>query len=335
MDKNMPKTILITGANRGIGLGIIKKIIFCKKFNYKIILCSRTIEKGQIALNDISTQLAAYKYDYSNSDIIYNNLDSNNVKIDINSDNFKFNDSTNEANNNKTLLDNLLSNVYIEQLDITNKNSIENLIKILKQKYSGKIDCLVNNAGVHSFNYDIESFNYIIGTNFNSTVLFTEKLLENNIIPLGGKIIIISSGTGKLSNINNKLILKKFLEPNIDINRLFEISNLVKISIQDGTYDEDKESFPNKLYNLSKILINKYTYILGHRDDILKKNIQIYACTPGWVRTDMGGKTATKSIEEGVVTPCMLIEKDYEVDKQFQGKFFEDEKLCEIDDVDL
>lgn len=39
------------------------------------------------------------------------------------------------------------AHINVEQLDITNKESIDNFIKVVEQKYK-KIDILVNNAGV-------------------------------------------------------------------------------------------------------------------------------------------------------------------------------------------
>jgi NAD(P)-dependent dehydrogenase (short-subunit alcohol dehydrogenase family) len=38
----------------------------------------------------------------------------------------------------------------------------------------------------------------------------------------------------------------------------------------------------------------------------LPKTIQMNACCPGWVRTNMAGPSASKSVEEGVVTPMFL-----------------------------
>ena len=35
-------------------------------------------------------------------------------------------------------------------------------------------------------------------------------------------------------------------------------------------------------------------------------NILVNAVCPGWVRTDMGGSNATRSVEEGATTPVWL-----------------------------
>ena len=78
--------------------------------------------------------------------------------------------------------------------------------------------------------------------------------------------------------------------------------------------------------------INKYASLLGFRKSVYEKNIQIYSCCPGWVRTDMGGPKAFKSIEEGVICPIYLIELKHEINDQIQGKFFED---CKVSDIGI
>ena len=43
---------------------------------------------------------------------------------------------------------------------------------------------------------------------------------------------------------------------------------------------------------------------------------------PGWVKTDMGGKIAPKTVEEGCVTQMYLIDLPYKRDPELNGKFF-------------
>ena len=76
--------------------------------------------------------------------------------------------------------------------------------------------------------------------------------------------------------------------------------------------------------------INKYASLVAYRSNITEKNVQVYSCCPGWVRTDMGGPKASRSIEEGVVCPLYLVELEHKINKDLQGRFFEDCKVSEI-----
>lgn len=46
------KTILITGANKGIGLAIAEAILR-EKPQYRVLLCARNIERGEAAKRDL------------------------------------------------------------------------------------------------------------------------------------------------------------------------------------------------------------------------------------------------------------------------------------------
>ena len=54
-----------------------------------------------------------------------------------------------------------------------------------------------------------------------------------------------------------------------------------------------------------------------------QRGIIVSAATPGWVRTDMGGEDATRSVKEGAETPLWLAT---EIGLQDTGKFWHDKK---------
>jgi NAD(P)-dependent dehydrogenase (short-subunit alcohol dehydrogenase family) len=53
-------------------------------------------------------------------------------------------------------------------------------------------------------------------------------------------------------------------------------------------------------YRISKTTLNALTGILGHELQI--NNILVSSVFPGWVKTDMGGSAALRTLEEGVDT---------------------------------
>lgn len=74
-------------------------------------------------------------------------------------------------------------------------------------------------------------------------------------------------------------------------------------------------------YCVSKTLLNAITRQMAH--ELEEKNIAVNAVCPGWVRTEMGGSSAYRSVEKGAETPVWLAS---EAPQKLTGKFFRDKK---------
>lgn len=74
-------------------------------------------------------------------------------------------------------------------------------------------------------------------------------------------------------------------------------------------------------YCVSKTLLNAITRQLAH--ELKARDISVNAVCPGWVRTDMGGKLATRSAAKGAETPVWLAT---EASQSLTGKVFRDKK---------
>ncbi len=77
-------------------------------------------------------------------------------------------------------------------------------------------------------------------------------------------------------------------------------------------------------YCVSKTLLNAITRYLA--SELSGKGISVNAVCPGWVRTDMGGRSAPRSIEKGAETPVWLAS---EAPYDLTGKFFRDKHEIE------
>jgi NAD(P)-dependent dehydrogenase (short-subunit alcohol dehydrogenase family) len=77
---------------------------------------------------------------------------------------------------------------------------------------------------------------------------------------------------------------------------------IVNISSGAGQLAEMGMGFP--AYRMSKAALNALTRITAA--ELAQTGIKVNAVCPGWVRTDMGGPQATRSIEHGAETPVWL-----------------------------
>jgi NAD(P)-dependent dehydrogenase (short-subunit alcohol dehydrogenase family) len=155
--------------------------------------------------------------------------------------------------------------VRFRALDVTDAASVQKLRDGLREEL-GRIDCLVNNAGVFPdpapgsgassiFQADLDTVRRALETNTLGALLVCQLLIP--LMAGKGRVVNVSSGMGQLSEMNG--------------------------------------CCPG--YRLSKTALNAVTRILA--DELLGTGVKVNAVCPGWVRTDMGGAAAPLSVEEG------------------------------------
>ncbi|HYX72898.1 MAG TPA: SDR family oxidoreductase [Nitrososphaera sp.] len=166
-----------------------------------------------------------------------------------------------------------VKNVVAMELDVTKQVSVDNLLDKVEKTF-GRLDILVNNAAilidgeeVVASNADLEAVKATLETN-----LIGAWRMCKAFVPLMkkngyGRIVNVSSGSGEFEYMATS-----------------------------GGY------WP--AYSVSKASLNALTVMLA--SELKGTNILVNAVCPGWVRTDMGGSNATRSVEEGAVTPVWL-----------------------------
>lgn len=142
----MNKTIIVTGASRGIGREIAKTL---SKKGYIVIA---NYNKSEKEIQELKEEL---------------------LKSDINLDIYK--------------------------ADVSKREEAKSLVQYTLNKY-GKIDILINNAGISQFKEFTQitdnDWNNMINTNLNSVFYMTQEVIENMIHNKKGCIINISSVWG-------------------------------------------------------------------------------------------------------------------------------------------
>lgn len=133
---------------------------------------------------------------------------------------------------------------------------------------------------------------------------------------------------GKISRLSEDL-KQKFRNPNLNRAQLYELMSEFINGVKDNDYAQ--KGWPKSCYGISKVGINHFARILAFEDEIVKRKIQVYAMCPGYVDTDMTSHKGVLTIQQGALTPVFLAELPFEVNPDYQGKFFEKSALSSLE----
>jgi NAD(P)-dependent dehydrogenase (short-subunit alcohol dehydrogenase family) len=160
--------------------------------------------------------------------------------------------------------------VLARQLDVRDEESIRSCLASIAEEF-GRLDVLVNNAGIIGGGWRTSAVDVDLD-DVRATLdtnLFGAWRLTQAALPLMRK-----NGYGRIVNLS---------------------SGMGQLSDMGGH---------SPGYRVSKTGLNALTRILA--DELAGENILVNSCCPGWVRTDMGGRSAPRSLEEGADTPVWL-----------------------------
>ena len=160
--------------------------------------------------------------------------------------------------------------VVAQVLDTTVADRAKELAAWVDRRY-GRLDVLVNNAGVQ-------------------------------IDPKGARALTLELEVLRRSmetNAYSALIVSQALVPLMKKNRYGRIVNMSSILGQLRDMDAQTPA-----YRISKTALNAITRVMAA--ELKGTGIKVNTMTPGWVRTDMGGPRAPRSVEEGADTAVWL-----------------------------
>lgn len=164
--------------------------------------------------------------------------------------------------------------VEFQGLDVTDTQSIETIRAYLDKTY-GKLDILINNAGVcldsgqQPSEVSLDIIRQTLEINFIGVVAITQALLPLIRKSEAGRIVNMSSGRGSLTQHS----------------------------------DPSCRYAKTLAYNSSKTALNSFTVMLAA--ELKDTTIKVNSADPDWCRTDMGTEAAPHSAEEGADTPTL------------------------------
>jgi NAD(P)-dependent dehydrogenase (short-subunit alcohol dehydrogenase family) len=152
--------------------------------------------------------------------------------------------------------------VVVHQLDVADPESVERLARSVEEEF-GRLDILVNNAAIS--NDDGQS-------GADADLDRVKEALEANLF-----------GAWRLCELA------------IPMMRRNGYGRIVNVSTGLASLEDMGGGSPG--YRVSKTALNVLTRILA--SELRGSGILVNAVNPGWVQTDMGGSSATRTVEEG------------------------------------
>ncbi|MBE7471992.1 MAG: short-chain dehydrogenase [Anaerolineae bacterium] len=160
-------------------------------------------------------------------------------------------------------------NIIYHPLEVTSEESISQLREFVVREL-GRADVLVNNAALYlDEGRDVLEVELEVFRTTIETNVYGPLLLCQQFVPL-----MLKQNYGRIVNVSS------------------------------GSGQLSSMGSDTPAYAMSKTALNALTLMLAQR--VRGRNILVNAVCPGWVRTDMGGAYAPRSVEEGADTIVWL-----------------------------
>ncbi|CAN5485424.1 SDR family oxidoreductase [soil metagenome] len=174
----------------------------------------------------------------------------------------------------------------VVELDVTSDASVITAAHKLRDG-AIKIDALVNNAGIYGEGRD--DVTKTVETNFFGPLRVTLGMLP--LLRDGATITNVTSALGALANLDSG---HRKLLGDPDLTRDALVAAMRELVRADG------KGWGTEPYGAAKAALNALTRVLA--TELASRSIVVNSTCPGWVRTEMGGRSAPRSVEEGAAS---------------------------------
>ncbi|KAK7295036.1 hypothetical protein RJT34_17939 [Clitoria ternatea] len=273
MGEEVTRYAVVTGANKGIGFGICKKLA---SRGIVVILTARNEERGMEAVETLK--------EFGLSElVVFHQLD-----VDDPASIASFADFI------KTQFGKL--DILVNNAGVTGGKLLDG-DALLRKRNGEQIDW--NKVGYETH----ELAEKCMETNFYGVKRVTEALVPLLQQSTSPRIINISSRAGLLKNIPNEWAREMPSDiENLTTEKIDEVLKEFQKDYKEGSLEIKGWPTFASAYTMSKAALNAYTRIMAKKYPCFHTN----SVCPGFVKTDMTNNVGTLSIDEGAKTPLML-----------------------------
>ena len=158
------------------------------------------------------------------------------------------------------------------QLDVTDPTSVETVARQIERDFGGRLDVLVNNAGIALENVppsqtDLEKFKATHETNVFGPLVVTKAMLPLLKRSVAGRVVNVSSGLGSLTQNSDPA---------------WEYAKVKLVA-----------------YNSSKAALNMQTVLFAAELTAEGSPVKVNSADPGYTATDLNNHSGIRTVEEG------------------------------------
>ncbi|KAK7394811.1 hypothetical protein VNO78_15350 [Psophocarpus tetragonolobus] len=273
MGEEANRCAVVTGANKGVGFGVCKKLA---SNGIVVVLTARDEKRGLKAVERLK------EFGLSNF------LDFHKLDVDDPASVAALADFI------KTQFGKL--DILVNNAGVTGGKLLDG-DALLRKRNGAQIDW--NKLGYQTY----ELGEQCVKTNFYGVQRVTEAFVPLLQLSTSPRIINISSRAGLLKNISNEWARTVFSDiENLTREKIDEVLKEFQKDFKDGSLEIKSWPVFASAYTMSKAALNAYTRIMAMK----YPHFHINSVCPGFVKTDMNNNTGQLSIDEGAETPAML-----------------------------
>ncbi|KAJ2057500.1 hypothetical protein GGI17_005612 [Coemansia sp. S146] len=270
---------VVTGANRGIGKAIVRRLLLQATVPLIVYLTARSVERGQQTFDELRREQLRWPAE----------------------------EPTQQLQNE----------LRFHQLDVSDIDSIHTFIEYLTLMHGEQsVDILINNAGgvVHQQpNTDDEGPGRVVRTcdaktayqtvhmNYFTAVNMTSLMLPR--LRPNGRVVFMVTALAHLGIFSGDLP-KVLVSDELNLNGLHIIENGFISAVGKGTYSA--YGFPPMPFAVAKAGLIAYARMLARVFAPDPRGLLFAAVCPGYVRTDMTGPYAPLTPDQGAETPAYV-----------------------------